>query len=120
MRAPRAQSSSVSAQYKPKSTLVVSRAPGAAGEISRYRHSQPPLRRLTLERWAEIVREMDAQHLQVLVNLSGGTGARLADGLKLIAESPAPNRMVFFANLDFSDLEQPGYGARAPPASRPT
>jgi predicted TIM-barrel fold metal-dependent hydrolase len=49
----------------------------------------------------------------VLVNLSGGSGSRLADGLKLIAESPAPDRMVFFANLEFGDLDQPGYGVRA-------
>jgi predicted TIM-barrel fold metal-dependent hydrolase len=56
---------------------------------------------------------MDALHLQVLVNLSGGSGARLVDGLKIIAGSPAPDRMVLFANLDFGDVDQPGYGQRA-------
>ena len=56
---------------------------------------------------------MDERGLQVLVNLSGGSGARLAEGLALIAASPAPRRMVFFANLDFGDFDQPGYGARA-------
>jgi predicted TIM-barrel fold metal-dependent hydrolase len=99
-------------QYKPKSTLVVSEHPVPRAKYPVIDiHSHHP--RLTPERWAEIVREMDAQHLQVLVNLSGGSGARLAEGLKLIADSPAPNRMVFFANLEFADLDQPGYGARA-------
>jgi hypothetical protein len=99
-------------QYKPKSTLVVSEHPVPRAKYPVIDiHSHHP--RLTPERWAEIVREMDAQHLQVLVNLSGGSGARLAEGLKLIADSPAPNRMVYFANLEFADLDQPGYGARA-------
>lgn len=99
-------------QYKPTSTLVVSEhpVPRATYPVIDI-HSHHP--RLTAKRWAEIVREMDGQHLQVLVNLSGGSGARLADSLNLIAGSPAPDRMVFFANLDFSDLDQPGYGARA-------
>jgi predicted TIM-barrel fold metal-dependent hydrolase len=56
---------------------------------------------------------MDALRLQILVNLSGGSGARLADSLRLVADSPAPGRMVFFANLDFGDLNEPGYGRRA-------
>jgi predicted TIM-barrel fold metal-dependent hydrolase len=99
-------------QYKPKSTLVVVEHP-----VPRARypvvdiHSHHP--RLTPERWAAIVQEMDALHLQVLVNLSGGSGERLAQGVKMIAESPAERRMVLFANLDFGDLDQPGYGVRA-------
>jgi uncharacterized protein len=99
-------------QYKPKSTLVVAehRVPRAKFPVVDI-HSHHP--RLTPERWAGIVREMDALHLQILVNLSGGSGGRLAEGLKVIAGSPAPDRMVFFANLDFGDLDQPGYGARA-------
>ena len=33
--------------------------------------------------------------------------------LALIAASPAPDRMVVFANLDFKDIDQSGYGRRA-------
>ncbi len=99
-------------QYKPKSTLVIAEHPVPRAKYPVIDiHSHHP--RLTPERWAAIVREMDEQHLQVLVNLSGGTGMRLAEGLALIAGSPAPQRMVLFANLDFADLDQPGYGARA-------
>jgi uncharacterized protein len=99
-------------QYKPKSTLVVPEHPVPRAKypvIDIHSHHG----RLTREGWAQVVKEMDEQHLQVLVNLSGGTGARLVETLKLVAASPAPDRMVLFANLDFSDLNQPGYGARA-------
>jgi uncharacterized protein len=99
-------------QYKPKSTLVVAEHP-----VPRARYPVIDIHshhgRLTPERWAQVVKEMDEQHLQVLVNLSGGSGARLEAALKIVGDSPAPDRMVFFANLDFSDLDQPGYGARA-------
>ena len=56
---------------------------------------------------------MDALHLQVLVNLSGGSGRRLAGSIELMRASRAPDRMVFFANLDFSQGVGPGFGARA-------
>ena len=99
-------------QYKPTSTL---RVPEHAVARARYPvidiHSHH--RRLSPERWAAIVREMDQQNLQVLVNLSGGSGDELAANIQAIATSPAPDRMVFFANLDYSDLDRPGYGARA-------
>jgi predicted TIM-barrel fold metal-dependent hydrolase len=99
-------------QYKPKSTLVVAEHPVPRAKypvIDIHSHHGY----LTPERWAQIVKEMDEQHLQVLVNLSGGSGARLVEALKTITASPAPDRMVLFANLDFSDLDQPGYGGRA-------
>jgi predicted TIM-barrel fold metal-dependent hydrolase len=99
-------------QYKPKSTLAVEQHPvGRARYPVIDVHSHH--RQLAPERWATIVKEMDQQNLQVLVNLSGGTGEALAANMQAIATSPAPDRMVFFANLDFSDLDAPGYGARA-------
>ncbi len=99
-------------QYRPKSTLVVPAHPVPRAKypvIDIHSHH----RRLTPESWAKVVSEMDGQHLQILVNLSGGTGADLSAAMKVIASSAAPTRMVFFANLDFRDLDQPGYGARA-------
>lgn len=99
-------------QYKPKSTLVVAEHPVPRAKypvIDIHSHH----RALTPEQWAAVVRGMDSQHLQILVNLSGGSGTRLTDAMRVIAQSPAPGRMVFFANLDFDDLNTPGYGARA-------
>ena len=68
---------------------------------------------LSAERWATVVREMDGLNLRLLVNLSGGTGDELRRKIAVVANSPAPTRMVQFANLDFDDLNQLGYGPRA-------
>ena len=99
-------------EYKPKSTLVVAEHPVPRAKypvIDIHSHHYG----LTAERWTGVVTEMDALNLRILVNLSGGTGATLRRNLEVVRSSPAPTRMVQFANLDFSDLNEPGYGARA-------
>ena len=99
-------------EYQPKSTLVVPEHPVPRAKypvIDIHSHH----RNLTDDSWIRIVGEMDALNLQVLVNLSGGTGRELVDRLAFVKNSAAPRRMVFFANLDFSDLDTPGYGRRA-------
>ena len=99
-------------EYKPKSTLLVPAHPVPRAKypvIDVHSHHW----QLTPERYAQIVRDMDALNLRVLVNLSGGTGDGLKRMLALIAASAAPDRMVVFANLDFRDLDEPGYGRRA-------
>jgi uncharacterized protein len=99
-------------EYKPKSTLVVPAHPVPRAKypvIDVHSHHW----QLTPERYAQVVREMDALNLRVLVNLSGGSGEGLNRMLALIAASPAPDRMVVFANLDFEDIDEPGYGRRA-------
>jgi predicted TIM-barrel fold metal-dependent hydrolase len=99
-------------QYKPKSTLVVPSHPVPRARypvIDIHSHHYD----LTAAGWSQIVREMDGLNLRILVNLSGGTGQELQRKLDIIAHSQAPDRMVQFANLDFSDLNTPGYGQRA-------
>ena len=99
--------------YTPRSTLVVD-----GHEVPRARfpvvdvhsHHWPGF---TAARWGAIVDEMDALNLQVLVNLSGGSGRTLERGMATIAGSPHPDRMVFFASLDFRGGVRPGFGARA-------
>jgi len=49
----------------------------------------------------------------VLVNLSGGSGQTLQRGIDRVRSSRHPDRMVFFANLDFTRGVTPGFGARA-------
>jgi predicted TIM-barrel fold metal-dependent hydrolase len=99
-------------EYKPKSTLVVPAHPVPRAKypvIDVHSHHW----QLTADGYAQVVRDMDALNLRVLVNLSGGSGESLKAMLALIAASPAPDRMVVFANLDFKDIDQPGYGRRA-------
>ena len=99
-------------EYSPRSTLVVDEHPVPRAKypvIDVHSHHRSPSQR----RWAEIVPEMDALNLQVLVNLSGGSGAGLRRGVTTIRESPEPDRMVFFANLDFGRGVYPGFGEDA-------
>ena len=99
-------------EYKPKSTLVVPAHPVPRAKypvIDVHSHHF----RLTPDSYAEVVRAMDALNLRVLVNLSGGSGERFAALQRLIGGSDAPDRMVLFANLDFDDIDAPGYGERA-------
>ena len=67
----------------------------------------------TRARLEELGREMAALNLRVLVNLSGGSGDTLKQSLAALRANGFADRMVLFANLDFSDIDQPGYGARA-------
>ena len=100
-------------EYTPRSTLVVDAhaVPRARFPVvDVHSHHWPGF---TASRWRAIVDEMDALNLQVLVNLSGGSGRTLERGLATIAGSSHPDRMVFFANLDFRGGVRPGFGARA-------
>ena len=99
-------------EYKPRSTLVVPEHPTGRAKypvIDIHSHH----RQLTTETWARIVGEMDALNLRVLVNLSGGSGDDLKQRIAFVKGSAAPQRMVFFANVDFSDIDTPGFGRRA-------
>ena len=100
-------------EYSPRSTLVVDAHPVPRARfpaVDVHSHHRPGF---STSRWQEIVSEMDALNLQVLVNLSGGSGQTLARGIETIAGSPDPDRMVFFANLNFGRGVTPGFGERA-------
>ena len=99
-------------EYTPRSTLVVDEHPVPRAKypvIDVHSHHRSP----SQSRWADIVSEMDALNLQVLVNLSGGSGSGLQRGITTITDSPAPGRMVFFANLNFGQGVYPGFGEDA-------
>jgi len=98
-------------QYKPTSRLVVAQHPVPRAKypvIDIHSHHW----NLNADRWAAVVREMDTLNLRILVNLSGGTGGRLRQNLSVVANSPAPARMVQFANMDYSDINDPLFGHR--------
>ena len=61
---------------------------------------------------AEVVKEMDAMNMAVMVNLSGGSGQALRDQITL-AERVAPGRFVSFANLNFEGIDDSDWGAKA-------
>ena len=99
--------------YTPRSTLVVPEHPVPRAKfpvVDVHSHHRPGV---SGARWDTIVGEMDQLNLQVLVNLSGGSGDTLSRGVQAIEASDHPGRMVFFANLDFGGGVTPGFGQRA-------
>ena len=98
-------------EYEPKSTLIV---PEHKTPRSKFPfvdiHSHHST--LTPEYVDKLIREMDSINLQVMVNLSGGSGERLKQTVQAM-KGRYPDRFVVFANLTFDDLNEPGYGKRA-------
>jgi len=60
----------------------------------------------------DVVREMDAMNMAIMVNLSGGSGQSLRDQV-MLNERVAPGRFVTFANLNFEGIDDPQWGTRA-------
>lgn len=59
-----------------------------------------------------LVATMDAMGLRTMVNLSGGSGERLATQVRN-ARAKHPGRFVVFANVDFARINEPGFAASA-------
>jgi predicted TIM-barrel fold metal-dependent hydrolase len=99
-------------EYKPRSTLVVPQHPVPRAKftvIDIHSHQPTPI---SAAEYEKVVESMNSLNLQLLVNLSGGWGDRLRRGLEAIKTSKYPDRMVLFANVDFSNMG-PGSGERA-------
>ncbi|MDE2944048.1 MAG: amidohydrolase family protein [Gemmatimonadota bacterium] len=98
--------------YDPRSTLVVPENPvsrAAFPFVDVHLHLNGTMPRAQLH---QLVRDMDALNLAVGVNLSGGTGPQLARQIEAF-EAAYPGRFVVFANVDFSDIGDPEFGALA-------
>ncbi|HSK09264.1 MAG TPA: amidohydrolase family protein [Vicinamibacterales bacterium] len=98
--------------YRPRSTLVtpehaVPRAKFPVVDIHSHTGPTPA----TIE---QLIAEMDALHLRVLVNLSGGSDpAAVKEKVDYIRSSPHPDRFRVFANVDWQGAGQPGWAERA-------
>jgi predicted TIM-barrel fold metal-dependent hydrolase len=55
---------------------------------------------------------MDKMNMRVMVNLSGGSGDQLSDAMKNARENK-PGRFLFFSNVDFRKVGEPGWGEQA-------
>ncbi|WP_419933989.1 amidohydrolase family protein [Candidatus Palauibacter sp.] len=98
--------------YEPHSTLVVPENPvPRAGFpfVDVHLHLDATMSQARLD---QLVRDMDALNLAVGVNLSGGSGPRLARQVEAF-EAAYPGRFVVFANVDFGDIDAPEFGALA-------
>ena len=99
--------------YKPRTTLKVAehKVPKAKFPVVDIHSHQPTP--ITPEQFDKVVQGMDANNLRVLINLSGGYGDRLRQGLDAIAKSPHKDRMVLFANVNFEGVVTPGWSQKA-------
>ena len=99
-------------EYDPKSTLVVPEHPRTTAKypfIDVHSHQRRDMAPADV---AKLVAEMDRIGLAVMVNLSGGTGDTLKQGLTTL-KGRHPTRFVAFANIDLSKIDDPGFGANA-------
>ncbi|HOK47542.1 MAG TPA: amidohydrolase family protein, partial [Bryobacteraceae bacterium] len=99
-------------EYEPKSTLVVpehhvTRAKYPFIDIHSHQNGLMPPERLD-----QLVRDMDALNLRILVNVSGGTGERLKNAVANM-KGRYPDRFVLFCTPDYSGIDDPGWGERA-------
>jgi len=96
--------------YKPKSTLVTPEhlKPRAKFPVIDIHSHQPSP--ISPAQFAKVVQGMEANNLQILVNLSGGSGDNLRRSLDAIRTSPYKDRMVLFANVNFRPSGGVGLG----------
>ncbi len=98
--------------YEPRSTLVVPEHPVPRARypfVDVHLHINGSMSRDSLD---AMVAAMDRMNLAVGVNLSGGNGERLVAQIRNM-ESAHPGRFVVFANVDFSRIDEPEFGALA-------
>jgi predicted TIM-barrel fold metal-dependent hydrolase len=99
-------------EFEPRSGLVVPAHPVTRAKypfIDVHSHQNGLMSREELDR---LVADMDAINLRVMVNLSGGTGERLARTVRNM-KGTYPGRFVIFANLSFEGIDDPDYGHKA-------
>jgi len=99
-------------EYKPKSQLVTPQHPVPRAKfpvVDIHSHQSTPI---SAQEFDRVVKGMEPNNLQVLVNLSGSSGERLRRGLDAIKASKYRDRMVLFANVNFSGVG-PGFGKQA-------
>ena len=99
--------------YEPRNTLVVpenllTRAKFPFVDI----HGHQRASRMSPADVDRLVAEMDELNMAVMVNLSGGSGFSLAEGLENMA-GRHPGRFAFFANTNFFGVGEPGWGEEA-------
>ena len=97
--------------YNPPSTLVVPMHPLTRAKfpfIDVHNHQY----RMTTMDLNSLTSEMDKLNMRVMVNLSGGSGEQLKDAVKNGRQNK-PGRFLVFANIDFKNMGENGWGERA-------
>ena len=111
---PRAAAQDVTVvDYEPRNTLVVPENPLTRAKFPFVDiHGHQRGRGMSATDVDRLVEEMDELNMAVMVNLSGGSGFSLAEGLENMT-GRHPSRFVFFANTNFFGVGEPGWGEEA-------
>ena len=99
-------------RYEPRSTLVVPQHPVPRARypfIDIHNHQERPLND---QEATQLIHEMNAMNMAVMVNLSGGWGAQLRRQVAML-NGRYQTRFITFANIDFSRIDEPNFGALA-------
>jgi uncharacterized protein len=96
-------------EYDPPSSLVV---PAHRVTRAKYPFIDVHSHQSLAVDYARLAREMDALNMRAMVNLSGRSGEALATAIRT-AQGASSGRFIFFANVSFSGLDDPQWGANA-------
>ncbi len=100
-------------EYEPRNTLVVSEHLVTSARFPFVDiHGHQSGARMSSDAVDRLIGEMNELNMAVMVNLSGGSGASLVTGLENMTRDH-PGRFVFFANVNFRGVGEPGWGERA-------
>ena len=97
--------------YRPKSTVVASPHPVPRAKfpvVDLHNHIG-----ITPDNIEQMIKDMDALNLRVLVNLSGRSGNELKRLVDTIRTSPYKDRFRVFANVDWDGAGAPGWSEQA-------
>jgi len=97
--------------YRPRSTLVTAEHPVPKARfpfVDVHSHTGP-----TESTVGTLLDEMDAMNLRVLVNLSGGGAAAIAEKMRVIRDSGHADRFAVFANVDWRGAGRAGWAESA-------
>ena len=98
-------------EYTPKSTLVAPQNPRTKAKFPFVDVHGHPRGMASPEKIDQLLKEMDAMNLKMMVNLDGGWGEKLKKTLDHL-RGKYPNRFVVFANVDFSNMDDPNWSKR--------
>jgi predicted TIM-barrel fold metal-dependent hydrolase len=98
-------------EYSPKSTLVVPQNPKTRAKFPFVDVHGHPRNMLGEGKLDQLIKEMDALNMRMMVNLDGRSGEQLKSTVARLA-AKVPGRFAVFANIDFKGIDDPQWGAR--------
>jgi hypothetical protein len=95
-------------EYTPKSTLVVPQNPKSQAKYPFVDVHGHPRQMGSPDKIDQLLKEMDAMNMRVMVNLDGRSGEALKRTLSNM-RAKYPDRFVVFANIDFNGMDDPNW-----------